>query len=161
MLDSRQVVSVFQTLGMTHIVWLPDSHLGTWEAELVAHPTLKLIRATREGEAIALAAGLWLGGAKPLVVMQCTGFFEAGDAFRNVVHDLKIPLPLIVGVRSYTAFVQGRSADTCPQFTEPIVRAWNVPYIWIDPTRDTAPMLLDTLRRFQSERTVGVVLWAE
>ena len=48
-----------------------------------------------------MAAGLSLGGARPVVVCQCTGLFEAGDALRNVVHDLKLPLKLVVGVRSY------------------------------------------------------------
>jgi hypothetical protein len=63
-----------------------------------------------------------------VVVCQCTGLFEAGDALRNVVHDLKLPLKLVVGVRSYRAFLDGKMADNCPAFTEPILRAWQLPY---------------------------------
>jgi sulfopyruvate decarboxylase TPP-binding subunit len=87
-----------------------------------------LIRPCREGEAIGIAAGLLLGGARPVVVIQCTGLFEAGDALRNVVHDLRLPLKLIVGVRSYRAHAAGKSADNCPAFTEPILHAWQIPY---------------------------------
>lgn len=120
------VAQHFQDGGLTHLVWVPDSSLGPWETALQA--TFPLIRPTREGEAIAIAAGLMLGGAKPLVIMQCTGLFEAGDALRNVVHDLRLPLKLLVGIRSYQAFLAGQTADNCPRFTEPIVQAWQIPY---------------------------------
>ena len=54
-----------------------------------------------------LAAGLMIGGAKPLVVVQCTGFFEAGDAVRNVVHDLELKLEAVA-----RAFTNGQDAVT-------------------------------------------------
>jgi sulfopyruvate decarboxylase TPP-binding subunit len=69
-----------------------------------------------------------LGGARPLVLMQCTGMFEAGDALRNVVHDLELPLVMGIGVRSLLASYAGTTRDTCPRFTEPILQAWLVPY---------------------------------
>ena len=128
MLDPATAVRQLEAAGFTLVVWLPDSALGPWEAALVSSTQLKLIRPCREGEAIGVAAGLMLGGARPLVVIQCTGLFEAGDALRNVVHDLHLPLKLVVGVRSYRAFLTGATADNCPAFTEPVLRAWQVPY---------------------------------
>jgi len=134
MLDPATAVRHLEAAGFTHVVWIPDSALGPWEAALVSSSKLKLIRPCREGEAIGVAAGLMLGGARPVVVIQCTGLFEAGDALRNVVHDLKLPLKLIVGVRSYRAFLDGKTADNCPAFTGPVLRAWQVPYtILADP----------------------------
>ena len=128
MLDPGAAVRVLEQAGFTHVVWLPDSALGPWETALVSSTQIKLIRPCREGEAIGVAAGLMLGGARPVVVIQCTGLFEAGDALRNVVHDLHLPLKLVVGVRSYRAFLAGKTADNCPAFTEPVLRAWQVPY---------------------------------
>lgn len=128
MLNSSLAVRELETAGFTHIVWIPDSFLGPWESALLVSRQLKLIRPCREGEAIGIAAGLMLGGARPLVVMQCTGMFEAGDALRNVVHDLRLPLKLIVGVRSYQAFLEGKSNDNCATFTEPILQAWKIPF---------------------------------
>ena len=128
MLDPATAVQHLEAAGFTHVVWIPDSSLGPWEAALVSSTQLKLIRPCREGEAIGVAAGLMLGGARPVVAIQCTGLFEAGDALRNVVHDLKLPLKLIVGVRSYRAFLARTTADNCPMFTEPVLRAWQVPY---------------------------------
>jgi sulfopyruvate decarboxylase TPP-binding subunit len=138
MLDPAQVVRHIEDAGFTHVVWIPDSYVGHWESALASSSKLRLIRPCREGEAIAIAGGLMLGGTKPLVVIQCTGLFEAGDALRNIVHDLKRPLKLILGVRSYNAYLAGKSADNCPFFMEPIVRAWQLPHTTLaEPTDAT------------------------
>ncbi len=126
MLDGFKVASELAAAGATDVIWIPDSTIGLWEPGLANH--LRLIRVCREGEAMTIAAGLLLGGRKPIVLIQCTGLFEAGDSLRNVVHDLKLPLFLIVGVRSYFDHQRGVSRDTCPVFTEPILQAWKIPY---------------------------------
>ncbi len=159
-MDGPSVAAALKACGVTHVVWIPDSELGTWEPALLAEPSLTLLRATREGEAIALAAGLLLGGKQPIVLIQCTGFFEAGDALRNVVHDLKLPLFLVVGVRSWYAHQQGKSMDTCPIFTLPIVEAWQLPYVLFDRSR-TADDLAAEYRKARAENRPGVVLLAE
>ena len=134
MLDPAAAVGHVAAAGFSHVVWIPDSAVGPWEAALASSPKLTLVRPCREGEAIGVAAGLMLGRARPVVVIQCTGLFEAGDALRNVVHDLGLPLKLIVGVRSYRAYSAGQSKDNCPAFTEPILKAWQVPYMLLaDP----------------------------
>ena len=117
-------------------------------------------RESVEGEAFAVAAGLWLGGKKPIVFIQCTGLFEAGDALRNVVHDMRIPLFFLVGVRSYYAHQEGKSTDTCPVFTEPIMKAWQIPYVVLDD-RHNAADLAAVYRQAQAEKRAGAALLAE
>jgi sulfopyruvate decarboxylase subunit alpha len=160
MLDGPSVASALVQCGITHVVWLPDSEIGTWEPALTSTPGLQLIRVCREGEAFALAGGLWLGGKKPVVMIQCTGLFEAGDSLRNLIHDLKLPLFAIIGVRSYYAHQQGKSADSCPLFTEPILRTWQVPYVLLD-NRGTADDLIKAYRQAQTENRAGAILVAE
>lgn len=160
MVDGTQVVAMLVRLGFTHVVWIPDSETGTWNDALSADGTLKIIRPTREGEAIAIAGGLHLGGAKPLVIMQCTGLFEAGDALRNMIHDLKLPLVFIIGVRSYTAHREGRSRDTCPVYTEPILKAWEIPYALLDRGYAVSDLERELYGIVSSNRA-GAVLLAE
>jgi sulfopyruvate decarboxylase TPP-binding subunit len=160
MLDGPSVAAALCECGITHVIWIPDSEIGTWEAALTASPQLTLLRVCREGEAFGLAAGLWLGGKKPIILIQCTGLFEAGDALRNVIHDLKLPLFFLVGVRSYYAHQKGATADTCPVFTEPILRAWQIPYTLLD-RRHTAADLAAAYRQAQAENRAGAVLLAE
>jgi sulfopyruvate decarboxylase TPP-binding subunit len=160
MLDGPSVAAAFKECGITHVVWIPDSELGTWEPALLAEPDLRLIRVCREGEAIAVAAGMHLGGRRPIVLMQCTGFFEAGDAFRNIIHDLKLPLFFVIGVRSYYAHQQGATADSCPIFMEPVLQAWKVPYVTLD-RRHTAADLMAAYRQAAADQRAGVALLAE
>ncbi|HEV3145994.1 MAG TPA: hypothetical protein VGZ47_19060 [Gemmataceae bacterium] len=160
MIDGNKAVEVFQGAGFTHVVFIPDSELGKWDHALASASDVRLIRPCREGEAIAIAGGLWLGGAKPLVILQCTGFFEAGDSLRNFVHDLKLPLVFLIGVRSYHAHKEGRSADTCPVFTEPILKAWDVPFTLLENSF-SAVDLERALKRFVKGRHAGVVLIGE
>jgi sulfopyruvate decarboxylase TPP-binding subunit len=160
MIDGNELVAALNECGITHVVWIPDSELGKWESALCESPDLQLVRVCREGEAIVLAAGLILGGKRPLVVMQCTGLFEAGDALRNVVHDLRLPLFMIVGVRSYLASRKQPVADTCPTYTEPILKAWTVPYAWMTETGG-AREFIEAYRNAQSSERAGVLLLPE
>jgi sulfopyruvate decarboxylase TPP-binding subunit len=157
MLNGPEVVAALKSCGVTHVIWIPDSELGTWEQALTGPEGLPLIRVCREGEAFAIAAGLLIGGQKPVVLIQCTGLFEAGDALRNIVHDLRLPLFLIVGVRSYNAHQQGITADSCPVFTEPILRAWQIPYVVLDSTGD----LINAYRQAETEQRSQAFLIAE
>jgi sulfopyruvate decarboxylase subunit alpha len=157
MLDGPSVAAALKECGVTHVIWIPDSEIGTWEAALLAEPALQLVRVCREGEAIAVAAGLYLGGKRPVVMMQCTGLFDAGDALRNIVHDLKLPLFFVIGVRSYYLHQEGKTADTCPVFTEPILRAWQLPYVVFD-RRHTAA---DLAAAYRQARGASAVLLAE
>ncbi len=160
MLDGPSVAAALKECGVTHVVWIPDSELGTWEPALLAEPALNLVRVCREGEAIGVAAGLILGGKRPAVLIQCTGLFEAGDALRNVVHDLQLPLFLVVGVRSYYAHQEGKTADSCPVFTEPILKAWQVPFAVLD-RRHAGADLAAAYRQARAEGRAGAVLVAE
>jgi len=160
MLDGPAVVSAFRECGITHVVWIPDSALGTWDAALSSAADLQLVRVCREGEAFALAAGLVLGGKKPIVLIQCTGLFEAGDSLRNVLHDMHLPLFFIVGVRSYYAYREGKSGDSCAIFTEPIMKAWNISYT-IFEEKDGAAELVAAYRQAENEGRPGAVLLAE
>ncbi|MFO0946247.1 MAG: hypothetical protein U1D30_09915 [Planctomycetota bacterium] len=124
---------MLRSLDITHVVWVPDSALGMWDADLQRETSLSLVRPCREGEALGLAAGLWLGGARPFVMMQCTGLYEAGDALRNIIHDLRIPIPMLVGIRSYFAAQKGMN-DSAAEFVIPILRAWRIQHTLVDRT---------------------------
>jgi sulfopyruvate decarboxylase TPP-binding subunit len=118
-----------------------------------------VVRVCREGEAWAVAGGLHLGGATPLVMIQCTGLFESGDALRNIVHDWKLPIYAIVGYRSYLN-QENLPGDTCLVFTEPILEAWK-----INSQLFTKPDQLAEIRAHalscRAAGTAGVALIAE
>ena len=77
--------------NVSHVVWLPDSETNFLYNMMMEEPTLDLVPVCREGETMAVAAGLWVGGAKPVVLIQNTGVFEAGDSIRGLSLDLNQP----------------------------------------------------------------------
>jgi sulfopyruvate decarboxylase subunit alpha len=140
MFSGTEIAALFTSMGITHVVSVPDSTIGVWYPALERSTDLRLVRVCREGEAWAVAAGLYLGGAIPLVMIQCTGLFESGDALRNVLHDWKLPIFAIIGYRSYLN-QDTLPGDTCLVFTEPLLDAWRIDYRLI-----TAPSQLDEIR---------------
>ena len=159
MFTGAQIAGLLEELGFTHVVGVPDSNIGQWDSALASSKALRLVRACREGESWEIAAGLHFGGARPLVLIQCTGLFESGDALRNVVHDWKLPIYAIVGYRSYLdqSTIPG---DTCLVFTEPILDAWKVDYRLIKAGGQLNEIREHCLRCRES-RTAGVALLAE
>jgi sulfopyruvate decarboxylase TPP-binding subunit len=152
-----EIVSTLADLGVTHVVWLPDSALGPWEQALESSPELRLLRVCREGEAWPLAAGLYLGGAWPIIMMQTTGLFESGDALRNVLYDLQLPLFAILGARSW--LVEG-TKDSVRRFTQPILDAWGLDYILVASAGDK-PSLAQHYRRCREAKKAGAAMLAE
>ena len=127
MFSGVEMAALFTSMGITHVVSVADSTIGRWHDEIEASPDLRLVRVCREGEAWAVAGGLHLGGATPLVMIQCTGFFESGDSLRNILHDWKLPIFSVIGYRSYLN-QSTLPGDTCLVFTEPVLDAWNIDY---------------------------------
>jgi sulfopyruvate decarboxylase TPP-binding subunit len=157
MFTGPEIVATLIDLGITHVVWLPDTAIGPWEEALESSPHVELIRVCREGEAWPLAAGLHLGGKSPLVVMQTTGLFESGDSLRNVLFDLKLPIFSLIGVRSWLA---KDSTDTARKFTQPILDAWGIDCQWIN-SPDDKPKLAAHYRTCQQTGKPGTILLAE
>lgn len=127
MFTGEQIAGLFVEIGATHVLTVPDSTIGQWEQAIEQRSELRLVRVCREGEAWGIAAGLYLGGARPIVMIQCTGLFESGDALRNVVHDWHLPIYSVIGYRSYLN-QDTLPGDTCLTFTEPILDAWKLDY---------------------------------
>ena len=127
MFTGEQIASLLEELGITHVVTVPDSTIGQWQQAIEDRGATRLVRVCREGEAWQVAAGLYLGGQTPLVLIQCTGLFESGDALRNALHDWTLPLFSIIGYRSYLN-QDTLPGDTCLVFTEPVLDAWRIDY---------------------------------
>lgn len=129
MLSSEKIVQAFEKEGVTHVVGVPDNGSRALFERLWDHPNIEVILSSREGEAFGLASGLYLGGAIPLVLIQNTGFFEAGDAFRGTAYNMGLPIVMLVGYRGYkTMEPDAPRVDTAATFFEPTLKAWQVPY---------------------------------
>ena len=128
-LSGAKTAEVIAGLGFSHAVIIPDAESRHLFDALMAHPDIDVVSPAREGEGVAIAAGLWVGGARPLLVLQNTGLMEAGDTIRGCGLGPRIPLRMLVGWRGYPGAMVGHlPIDSAFTYTEPILRAWGIPY---------------------------------
>jgi len=143
-LSAGALVAALEAAGVTHVVGLPDNASAALFHALADHQAIRLVSVTREGEACALAAGLWLGGAVPLVSVQNTGLLESGDALRGTAARMGCPLVLLVGWRGRARTVAAGldpaagigaredlvrpDADSAALMTLPTLDAWGIPW---------------------------------
>ena len=133
-LTPRRVLDELKKNGVTHIVTLPDSETAFMYDQMVAEPALSMVPVCREGETMAIAAGLWVGGKKPVVMIQNTGMMESGDSIRGLALDIEFPLVMMVGYRGWTR--HGATPDSAARFTEPILNAFGINYYLVETDED-------------------------
>ena len=90
-LHPTAIIDELKKNDVSHVVWLPDSETNFMYHMLQAEPTLDLVPVCREGETMAIAAGLWVGGKKPVALIQNTGIMESGDSIRGLGLDVSQP----------------------------------------------------------------------
>ena len=100
-LTARSMVEHIAAQGVTHMVTLPDSETN-FMYDNMTESGMEVVPIAREGEAIAIAAGLWIANQKPAIMIQNSGLFESGDALRGLGIGIDLPLVMFIGYRGYT-----------------------------------------------------------
>src|SRR5947208_16042091 len=101
-LSPETVLAQMNANGGTDIVWRPDSETNWLYLLMQAEPSLRLVGVSREGHACSIAAGLFAGGRKPMILIQNTGMMESGDSIRGWLLSLNIPVVIMGGDRGWT-----------------------------------------------------------
>ena len=133
-LTPQPIIEELKKNGVTHVVWLPDSETNFLYERMLAESSIELVPVCREAETMAIAAGLWVGGKKPVVLIQNTGIFESGDSIRGLGLDIGFPMVMMVGYRGWTR--HGVTLDSAARFTEPILHAWGIDYYLVETDDD-------------------------
>ena len=129
-LSARGILREFKKCSITHIVWLAGSETRFMYKSMIRQRDFTLVPVCREGEAIAVAAGLIFGGKEPVVMHPNTGLFEAGDSIRGLALDLNLPLLLVIGYRGWQRHTP--ITDSAAIFTEPILNAWGIRHYLVE-----------------------------
>ena len=153
------IIEQFKKNGVTHVIWLPDSETNFMYELMTREEELKIVPVCREGESIAIAAGVWVGGKKPVVLIQNTGMFEAGDSIRGLAIDIEFPLVMMIGYRGWTR--HGITKDSAARFTEPILHAYGINYYLVESNDDGDRISVAFEEAERTRRPVACLLGAE
>ena len=158
-LSPRPILDQLNKNGVTHIVWLPDSETNFMYQQMMVEPGLELVPVCREGESMAIAAGLWIGGKKPVVLIQNTGMFESGDSIRGLVLDTDFPLVMMIGYRGWTR--RGVTTDSAARYTEPILWAWGINAYLVERDEDVERISVAFEEAERTQRPVVCLMGGE
>src|SRR4051812_49328494 len=97
---AQGVCAGVQAAGSRDVVYVPDNPLShvlrVFEQQ---YRDVRLILATREEEAFGIAAGLYLGGRLPTVMLQSSGLGNSLNALTSLLMPYQIPVLMIVSMR--------------------------------------------------------------
>jgi len=158
-LHPAAIIEELKKNNFTHVVWLPDSETNFMYQLLTNEPTLDLVPVCREGETMAIAAGLWVGGMKPVVLIQNTGIFESGDSIRGLGLDINQPLVMLVGYRGWSR--HGITTDSAARFIEHILHAWGISYYLIEADYDAGRITSALEEAERTNKPVAVLVGTE
>jgi sulfopyruvate decarboxylase subunit alpha len=94
------VCSGVHAAGSRDVVYVPDNPLSHVLRRFEHRfQDVRLILATREEEAFGIAAGLYLGGRKPTVMLQSSGLGNSLNAITSLLLPYRIPVLIVVSLR--------------------------------------------------------------
>lgn len=164
------VKDVLAGVGIRHLVSVANGEAAPLYFLCRTDPEFVVIDACREGEAIGISAGLYLGGARPIVSMENFGIFECLDSLRALPIDMGIPLLMLVGYTArpkpgYLEALEARLGNAATQaalagrWTEPFLDLAGIPHFVLESPGD-AGLVLEAVE-LSDRRTGPVALLAE
>ncbi|MEU4656338.1 phosphonopyruvate decarboxylase [Streptomyces sp. NPDC023723] len=95
-LDPGKVVGILDRAGFGPFTGVPCSYLGPVISCLQQEMPDSYLISANEGEAVAMAAGAWLAGRRPVVILQNSGLGNAVNPLTSLCHTLRVPVLLLV-----------------------------------------------------------------
>jgi phosphonopyruvate decarboxylase len=103
MIAAEGFVEAARGLGFTWYTGVPCSYLGPFINYVIDAPGLHYLAAANEGDAVATAAGLAIGGQRAVVMMQNSGLGNAVSPLTSLTHCFQIPLLILCTLRGEPA----------------------------------------------------------
>jgi sulfopyruvate decarboxylase subunit alpha len=131
------IVHELRALGISHVINVPDTHQRTLLAALAQQSQMRLLTACTEDEAIAINAGLYIGGQRPILSIQQVGLLAAMNNVKGIAMDARIPTCMLVGYfgRDLSRTARQNTARAV-SLIEPTLDTWGIPYFPIEGPDD-------------------------
>jgi sulfopyruvate decarboxylase TPP-binding subunit len=132
-LEAKAILSSLRALKTTHVVTVPDTHQRTVLDLLDQEDRIPVVRAATEDDVLGICGGLWIGGQRPIALIQQLGIFASINALRAITHDLRLPLAILAGMygREVDLGVE-QSPKSSVRLCQPVLAALDIPSLLID-----------------------------
>ena len=96
-----ELADLLEAHGYDFFTGVPCSLIESLIAALETHPRLPYVPAVREDVSVGIAAGAWLAGRRPMVLMQNSGLGTSMNALVSLSLMYRLPALLLVTWRGY------------------------------------------------------------
>lgn len=100
------------------------------------------IAAANEGDAVAIASGAFLGGRKPVVLMQNSGLTNAVSPLTSLIYPFKIPVLGFVSLRGEPGLADEPQHELMGQITTQMLEQMKIKWQFLSPNFHEASMQL-------------------
>ena len=99
MIEAERFLEQSMQRGLDWYAGVPCSFLTGLVRRAQGDPRLTYVSAANEGDAVAAAAGAWLGGRRSVALMQNSGLGNAVNPLSSLLQAFRIPVLLLVTLR--------------------------------------------------------------
>ena len=136
-IPAEALYQAVKAAGVADVVAVPDTHVRSLIALMRERDEMRFIQTATEDEAITLAAGLIVGGRRPMVQIQHAGLFACVNHLRGVAIEGQFPILFMIGLLNRDPEKAPRdNFDSMVRHTEPILDVFEVPYYLLDGPED-------------------------
>src|SRR5580698_1286272 len=135
-----ELLDTLKRLGFGIAVAVPDGWLGEILVRVERDSSIRLVRATHEEEALAIACGTRLGGLRTAMFVQNAGLLSMGAGMVSLAQRYQFPLLMLV---SYRGTIEDPVFYHAPKgrVTEPVLRGIGLAYALADRHRPIGPQI--------------------
>ena len=144
--------------GIDFAACLPDSAFQELYLPLSAEPKVDYIQVANEGDGVGICMGAWIGGKKPVLIMENTGFMVTPYALMRGPIAFGVPMLLLIAHRG--GFHDQRWFSVPMGWgTEPMLDAMRVSYELVTKLEDIHFAITGAVKSMNSiQSPVAIIL---
>jgi sulfopyruvate decarboxylase TPP-binding subunit len=123
-----------------HLGWIlsvPDTHQRTVLAALDKEEAIRVLTCATEDEAVAIAAGLHIGGEPCALMIQHAGLYASVNTLRGIAMDGRVPTFYLIGLLGRERERDPReSRHSMVRYCEPLLDTFGVPHARLEGPDD-------------------------
>ena len=127
-LSAARMLEALRAAAVSHVIVVPDTYQKTFLAAVAAAADLTFVSACTEDEALAINAGLYATGHRPILSVQNNGIYACINTLRGIALDGAVPTVMLIGQYGQTAEVAPEDSPLrMVRMLEPTLATWGVP----------------------------------
>jgi sulfopyruvate decarboxylase subunit alpha len=156
---AKEALNALVDSGIDFAACLPDSAFQELYLPLSAESKIDYVQVANEGDGVGICMGAWLGGKKPALIMENTGFAVTPYALMRGPIPFGVPMLLLIAHRG--GFHDQRWFSVPMGWgTAPLLEAMRISYEFVTRTGDIRPAILGAVKSMNSIQAPVAILFS-